>query len=165
MDYITVATLRREVKTELSDEALQAMIRRASAAITRTLGKEPAAQVTESFKNVRVAWLTFEPAEIVSATEGGETLPSDAYILEGRALYRQGEQGPFPWSDLVVTYAVASLQDLLSLCEQVCVELVKCMIAQSGYTSERVGDWSGDVDPQAWVRALAKLRRWRPVIG
>ncbi|MGB9866720.1 MAG: hypothetical protein ACPLPR_02275 [Bacillota bacterium] len=161
MDYITVAALRQEVKTELSDETLQAMIRRASAAVTRTLGAEPAESVTERFVNQKVAWLTFEPDTISSVVESGTTLSADQYLVEGRAVYKDGSA----WSDVVITYTIADRDIILALCEQVCVELVKCMLAQSGYASERIGDWSGDVDPAAWNRALAKLRRWRPVMA
>lgn len=159
MDYITVDALRREVKTELDAEALEALIRRASAAISRTLGAEPGETVTQRFAGERIAWLSFEPGAVESVVENGTELSAEQYAAAGRAVYKPSGA---PWEDVAITYTLAGREDVLALCEQVCVELVKCMLAQSGYASERVGDWSGDADPGAWSRALAKLRRWRP---
>lgn len=162
MDYITVWALRQEVKTELSDEALQAMIRRASAAITRALGMEPSAEpVTERFRDCGIAWLAFVPAEVQSVVESGVLLSPEEYIVDGRMVYKPGGR----WRDVTITYTIGGLDGVLALCEQVCVEIVKHMIAQDGYASQRVGDWSGEQDPKAWSRALGKLRRWRPVMA
>lgn len=162
MDYITVAELRRELKTDLTDEALQAMIRRASAAITRTLGMEPSAEpVTERFRDCGIAWLRFTPAEVQSVIESEVLLSPEEYVVDGRMVYKPDGR----WRDVAVTYTIGGLDDVLALCAQVCIELVKHMVAQDGYASQRVGDWAGDQDPKAWSRALSKLRRWRPVMA
>lgn len=152
MSTLSIAELEAQVDTDLSDTALQQIIDAAESDIDSYAGPSSAYTVEYDPELLTVLRLPVDASAIVSVTEytGAASEPTktvlaaDDYELsdDGWDLRRLSDgtnsRDTWSWHVAVVLTPVADV----SRRKQVAIELARLAIIHTGYSQEKVGDWS-----------------------
>jgi hypothetical protein len=142
---LSVVEFREHVTSALGDEALQALLNAAYAAIVRRVGPEASAVERLAGASGPLLLLNRAASSITSVTEDGTLLDALDYLLRpsGMTIERL-RTGPNPrlywrgWVDVVSTPLVDTAERI-----RVTIALVKLDLAQNpGITAIRIGDWA-----------------------
>ncbi|MDQ0176722.1 hypothetical protein [Bacillus chungangensis] len=142
--YITAVELRSRIKSDLPDEVFEQVIAESTAMIHAYLGCKPANPMTETMKVDRKAWLTFEPASIISIRDTRKNVVVHPSRYE--FIYRIVE-GLRP-GRYEIAYEIKHFEDMMAVIRGVCADLSAFFIMQNNETadgvdlkSEKIGDY------------------------